>query len=166
MKPSKDGKQESPIVAVWVHPLMMGERKSISSSPYPRKGLLGVGFPFLSPDASPGHTPGETCCHTWVLHPLQAEKREGSPSPTFLEPFPSEVAFIPPCVREAVLLDSIFFCLHLPTHHHYFFCKSPVPVFSQAREERVQIPEQVSSLALEDSPGFLLGCAPASSQPQ
>ena len=76
-----DGKQEILIEAVQVHPQTARGKKGKASPPPPAlgRGPLDVGFPFLPPNVSPGHPPGEPRCHAWVLHPLQGEKREGSP---------------------------------------------------------------------------------------
>lgn len=81
LKLTADGKQESLIVAVQVHPQTIGGKKGKASPPPSAlgRGPLDVGFPFLPPNTSPGHAAGEPRCHAWVLRPSQGEKREGSP---------------------------------------------------------------------------------------
>lgn len=80
VKQTSNGKQESLIVAVQLHPQIAGERKrkSNSSSTKPGRGPSHVGIPFLPPNATSGHSPGDSCCCAWVLHPLEGQKREGS----------------------------------------------------------------------------------------
>lgn len=54
VKPAKDGKQETLIMAVQVHPQTVGgKRKSISFSPCPRKGHFGCGISLSVPKCQP-----------------------------------------------------------------------------------------------------------------
>lgn len=89
VKPTMDGKQEILIVAIQVHPQMLGGKKGKAPRPPPPalgRGPSDAGFPFLSPNASPSRLPREPCCRAWVLHPLQGKKMKVPQGLAFLEP--------------------------------------------------------------------------------